>query len=127
MARLAMTSLAFMLEEVPDPVWKISTGNSRSSLLSTTSVAAATMAWAVRDSSPPRSRFTSAAARFTRPKAWIIPGGMGRPLMGKFSTARWVCAPHSACEGTFTSPMESFSIRYSLMESSPLRAEGGSG
>jgi hypothetical protein len=29
MARFAMTSLAFMLLEVPDPVWKMSTGNSR--------------------------------------------------------------------------------------------------
>ena len=26
-ARLAMTSLAFMFEEVPEPVWKTSIGN----------------------------------------------------------------------------------------------------
>ena len=26
-ARLAITSLAFMFEEVPEPVWKTSTGN----------------------------------------------------------------------------------------------------
>ena len=34
-----------------------------------------------------------------------------RPLIGKFSTARWVEAPQSASWGTRISPMESFSIR----------------
>ena len=32
MARLAITSLAFMLLDVPEPVWKTSIGNSPSSL-----------------------------------------------------------------------------------------------
>jgi hypothetical protein len=27
LARVAMTSLAFMLDDVPDPVWKTSSGN----------------------------------------------------------------------------------------------------
>ena len=39
-ARLAITSLAFMLVEVPEPVWKMSSGNWSSSLPSTTSWAA---------------------------------------------------------------------------------------
>ena len=37
---------------------------------------------------------------------------IGRPEIGKFSTARWVCAPHSASAGTRTSPIESCSVRY---------------
>ena len=40
---------------------------------------------------------------------------MSRPIRspdtGKFCTARWVCAPHSASAGTSTSPIESCSIR----------------
>src|SRR5690606_34921272 len=36
--------------------------------------------------------------------------GNRRLLMGKFSTARCVCAPHSASAGTCISPSESFSI-----------------
>ena len=35
----------------------------------------------------------------------------GRPLIGKFSTARCVCAPHSASAGTCSSPMLSCSMR----------------
>ena len=111
MARLAMTSLAFMLVEVPDPVWKISTGNSRSSLPSTTSVAAATMACAIGDSSLTPFQVHERRRALHPAEGVDHLRGIGRPLMGKFSTARWVCAPHSACEGTFTSPMESFSIR----------------
>ena len=36
----AITSLAFMLLEVPDPVWKTSSGNSPSCRLAATSLAA---------------------------------------------------------------------------------------
>src|SRR4051794_31336815 len=36
------------------------------------------------------------------------------PEMGKFSTARWVCARHLALAGTRTSPIESCSMRNSL-------------
>jgi len=38
---------------------------------------------------------------------------MGVPLIGKFSTARWVWARHNAVRGTRTSPMESRSMRKS--------------
>ena len=37
--------------------------------------------------------------------AWISAGSIGVPLIGKFSTARWVCARHRASRGTWTSPM----------------------
>jgi hypothetical protein len=40
---------------------------------------------------------------------------MGIPLIGKFSTARCVWACHFASMGTLTSPIESCSIRCSLM------------
>jgi len=65
----AITSLAFMLLDVPDPVWKTSIGNSA--------------------------------------------GSIGTPEMGKFSTARWVCAFQRASAFTRTSPMVSCSMRKS--------------
>ena len=43
-ARFAITSLAFMLVEVPEPVWKTSTTKSPSNLPSATSIAACSMA-----------------------------------------------------------------------------------
>jgi len=33
------------------------------------------------------------------------------PLMGKFSIARWVCAPQYASFGTLSSPRKSRSVR----------------
>ena len=51
-ARLAITSLAFMLVLVPLPVWKTSTGKCSSSLPSATSPAAAMIAAAVRALQP---------------------------------------------------------------------------
>ncbi len=93
LARLAITSLAFMLVEVPDPVWNMSTGNCASSLPSATSAAAAAIASATRRSSSPSSRLAPAAARLMRPSAWISLGGIGQPLIGKLLTARCVCGP----------------------------------
>jgi hypothetical protein len=69
LARPAMTSFAFMLVDVPDPVWNTSTGKWASSVPSTTSVAAATIASATRGSSSPSSTLVRAAARLTRPMA----------------------------------------------------------
>jgi hypothetical protein len=55
------------------------------------------------------------------------PRGMARPLMGKFSTARWVCAPHKASAGTLSSPMLSCSTRKEVvmnaLRSSPRRRQ----
>ncbi len=47
----------------------------------------------------------------TVPSAWMKRRGKRSELMGKFSTARWVCAPYSASAGTCISPRESRSVR----------------
>ena len=91
----------FMLLEVPEPVWKTSIGNWLSSLPSMTSVAAANIESTCASSngflpvpvSFPKSRFATPQAYLTRPMAWIIAGGISQPEIGKFWTARWVCAP----------------------------------
>src|SRR3954452_572959 len=112
-ASVAMTSLAFMFELVPEPVWNTSMGNWSSYAPDATSSAAAATASARSASSTPRSLLTRAHAPLTRPSARICAGSMGRPEIGKFSTARWVCAAHNAAAGTRTSLMVSCSIRYS--------------
>src|SRR5690242_21582209 len=45
------------------------------------------------------------------PSAWMNSGGRRNELIGKFSTARAVCAPYSASSGTRISPIVSRSIR----------------
>ena len=93
MARAAMTSLAFMLVWVPEPVCQTTSGNSSSRAPSTTSWAAVPMAWASRGSSPPSCWFTRAAASFTMPRARMSGAGMRSPPMRKFCRERWVWAP----------------------------------
>ena len=104
-----MTSLAFMFDEVPDPVWKTSIGNWSSQPPAATSSAAAWIAAAASVSNTPSCALTDAAAALIRPRAWMTAGSIRWPLIGKFSTARWVVAPHFAPAGTATSPMESCS------------------
>ena len=110
-ARDAMTSLAFMLLEVPEPVWNTSTGNASSCSPRATEAAAAWIASAMSASSTPSSPLTLAATPLMQPSAPIMSRPSRSPDTGKFSTARWVCAPHSAPAGTSTSPIESRSIR----------------
>jgi len=62
-----------------------------------------------------RRPFSSAAAPLMAAKALMRARSIRRPLIGKFSTARCVWACHLAWDGTRTSPMESCSMRYSLM------------
>ena len=93
LARWAITSLAFMLVLVPLPVWNTSIGNSASHLAAATSPAALMIAWARPESRSPSSRFTAAACALSAPSAWMNSAGIGRPEIGKFSTARWVDAP----------------------------------
>ncbi len=118
-----MTSLAFMFDEVPDPVWNTSTGNSASQAPSATSSAAATMASADGARRPRARRRAPALARaasaFTSASARMRRRLIGRPEIGKFSTARWVCAPHLAAPGTWTSPSESCSTRNPSSPSAP--------
>src|SRR5690625_171640 len=110
-ASVARTSLVFMFEEVPEPVWNTSIGKCSSCLPLITSSTACTMASATSCSMTPSSAFARAAARFTCASARIWPDSNGVPLIGKFSTARWVWARYRADAGTRTSPMVSCSIR----------------
>ncbi len=84
MARFEITSFVFMLLEVPDPVWKMSTTKLSSCWPAATSCAAWMMASASLASSLPVSRFTSAAAFFTSASARITRRGRRSPLTGKF-------------------------------------------
>ena len=88
-----MTSLAFMLDCVPEPVCQTTSGNSSSYLPCTTSAAAAATASATRGSSCPRSLFTRAAACLTRPSARTSGTGMRSPPILKLPSERCVCAP----------------------------------
>src|SRR5262245_1171736 len=125
-ASRAMTSFAFMLEEVPLPVWNTSIGNWSSHFPSATSSADFSMASASFGSTSLSPRFTRAAAALMSPSVCTNGAGSGRPEMGKFSTARWVCGPHSAAAGTFISPRLSFSVRKSDMGVLSGAAEPGS-
>ena len=91
-ARVASTSLVFMLEEVPEPVWNTSIGYWSSWSPAMTWSAAATMASARSCEMMPSSAFALAAAFLTCARAWMWAGSRPLPEIGKFSTARWVCA-----------------------------------
>ncbi len=113
--RLAMTSLAFMLDWVPEPVCHTTSGKcSLREPLMTSS-----QAWEMAASfssvifSGFREWLAMAAAFFSTPKAWVISRGMvSMPTpIRKFSWERSVCAPQYLSAGTLTSPMESCSMR----------------
>ena len=106
-----MTSLAFMLELVPDPVWNTSIGKWSSWAPPATSAAAAAIASATSASITPTSALARAAASLIRASAAISDRSSRTPEIGKFSTARWVCAPQWAEAGTRTSPIVSCSVR----------------
>ncbi len=139
-ASVASTSFMFMFDEVPEPVWKTSTGNSASHRPAATSSAAEATAPAISSSSTPSRALTVAAAPLIRASASMWARSSRCPETGKFSTARCVWARHLAPAGTRTSPMESCSTRKppaaasareaSLVMSSYLRnrrARGGAG
>src|SRR6476620_621580 len=114
----ASTSLAFMFDEVPDPVWNASIGNWSRWAPAAISSAAAAMALATRRSTlgtSARPAFTRAASALINASARITRSFTGSPEMWKLSTARCVCAAQSASTGTLTSPIESCSTRYSAM------------
>ena len=114
-AMFASTSFVFMFDDVPDPVWNTSIGKWSSHAPVATSSAASAMARATSRSTIFNRAFTSAAAPLICASAAINPRSMRSPEMGKFSTARCVCAPQRASAGTLTSPMESCSILYSVI------------
>ncbi len=92
----AITSFAFMFDDVPEPVWKTSIGNwSSSSPLAIRSPAAA-MRSAFSGSSRPSSAFTRAAAALIRPSQRATEAGIGSPETGKLATA-FVVSPPQSC------------------------------
>src|SRR5918999_2441105 len=95
-ASVAMTSFAFMFEEVPEPVWKTSIGNWSSWRPCAISSAAAAMRCARSASSSPRSAFARAAAPLTRPSQRTTATGTRSPETGKLATALRVSTPHSS-------------------------------
>src|SRR5918994_6549731 len=97
-ARLAITSLAFMFEEVPEPVWKTSTGNWSSCSPSAIERPASAMRSARSASSPPSAPLASAAAPLIRPSQRTTGTGTRSPETGKLSTALVVSPPHN-CSG----------------------------
>ena len=90
-----MTSLAFMLVDVPEPVWKTSIGNWRSCLPAAISAAALSMRPAARLESRPSSPLTAAAAPLMRASQWMTASGTVSPEIGKLSTALAVSPPQS--------------------------------
>jgi hypothetical protein len=103
-----------MFDDVPEPVWKTSIGNWSSYRPSATSAAAAMIASATSRPITPRSALVAAAAALIWASAWMWVRSRWAPEIGKFSTARWVWARHSASAGTRTSPIVSRSTRYSI-------------
>ena len=91
-ALVAITSFAFMLVEVPEPVWYTSTTNWSSQRPSTTSSAAWRIASPAAVSNLPAAVFASAMPSLISPNAMTSSRGNRSPLIGKFSTARCVCA-----------------------------------
>ena len=67
LARCATTSLAFMLDDVPLPVWNTSIGNSASHWPPATSIAAVSIAPAISRSTVPSPALTRAAAALISP------------------------------------------------------------
>ena len=98
-ASAAMTSLAFMFVEVPEPVWKTSIGNCASCLPAAISLAAFSIFEAVRFGSRPSSPLTAAAAPFTRASQRTTDTGTVSPEIGKLATAFVVSPPHSCLSG----------------------------
>src|SRR5436190_3781278 len=87
-------------------------GNWSSHFPAATSAAASWMAWAMSLSMILRRALTMAAAPLIAASAPMRARSMCSPEIGKFSTARCVCAAHLASAGTLTSPIESCSMRH---------------
>ena len=93
MARLEMTSLAFMFDCVPLPVCQTLSGKWSSSLPSDTSRAAAMIRADFSGDILPRSALTWAEASFRMPMARISGSGIRSSPIGKWCSERAVWAP----------------------------------
>ena len=94
-ARLAITSLAFMFEEVPEPVWKTSIGNWSSCSPAATASPAAGDPLGEVGVEPAQLAVGLAAAAFSRPSQRTTGTGTRSPETGKLSTALVVSPPQS--------------------------------
>ena len=95
-ASAAITSFAFVFDEVPEPVWKTSIGNWSSCSPAATASAAVAIFSATSASSSPSSALVRAAAPLIRPSQWITATGIVSPDTGKLATAFLVSAPHNS-------------------------------
>ena len=94
-ARVAITSLTFMLVEVPEPVWNTSMGNWSSCWPAAMASAAAAMRSARSASSSPSSALILAASALRRASMWITSDGTRSPEIGKFRMAFSVSPFHN--------------------------------
>ena len=95
MARLEMTSLAFILDWVPEPVWKTTSGKWESRRPEMTSSPAAAMSSAMSRGSSPSSALARAADFLSTPRALIrgrVRTKVSRPML-KLCRLRSVWAP----------------------------------
>mmetsp|Transcript_10137 Transcript_10137/g.25382 ORF Transcript_10137/g.25382 Transcript_10137/m.25382 type:complete len:346 (+) Transcript_10137:114-1151(+) len=92
-ARLEMTSFAFMFVCVPDPVCHTTRGKCSSSFPSITSSAALQMMEHLSSGSFPSSKLAWAAPFFRMPSARMTGRGMRSSPTGKLTRERCVCAP----------------------------------
>src|SRR5262245_3208757 len=125
-ARLEMTSLAFMLVWVPLPVCQITSGKFSSSFPSMTSSAAWMMAFALSGGRAPPSPLTIAAAFLRIPKARISSRGKRSrsPPIAKWWSERSVWAPQYRSAGTSIFPIESDSVRVFFFSAMSLTGAG---
>ena len=125
-ASVAITSFAFMFDEVPEPVWKTSIGNWSSCRPCAISSAAAAIRCARSASSSPRSALARAAAPLMRPSQRTTATGIRSPETGKLATALPVSPPHSSSVvSTLIGPR--FKSQRGLSRPAPARASRRAG
>ena len=117
MARLEITSFAFMLLWVPEPVWKTTRGKWSSSLPAITSSAACTIRSATSCGNSPSSALACAAPFFRMPSARMtgLPHTKVSRPMGKLWMERSVWAPQYRLASTSSVPIVSDSVRVLVM------------
>ena len=117
-ATFAITSFAFMFVEVPEPVWKTSTGNWSSNSPPAIRSPAAAIRSASSGSRRPSSAFTRAAAPLIRASQCTTPAGTGSPETGS-SPRPWSSRHPRAVPSPARPSQCPFAVRNLLLESYP--------